>query len=253
MTENTGSRLVSVLTLAVALMLLPGTARAADEQLVDVDKTVETARQALSVASTPEERTEASQALGCALLRKPDAEAKAEAADLFKSNMASAGENRARAGYYLALRELHRNGEAAELVSSLKAGGTKDNVTIPPCKILDSPLTAALNDYVRAIDPNAPLRMTDMVMRPEIIHQVPPVVPQQARRLRRFAGMVILEAIIDREGKVENVVRVLKGQPMGLTESAADCLRQWRFKPATLNGEPVKVFYVLTINFQIGH
>jgi outer membrane biosynthesis protein TonB len=47
-------------------------------------------------------------------------------------------------------------------------------------------------------------------------------------------------------------VRSLEGLPHGLTESAMAAVRQWVFSPATLAGEPVKVYYVLTVNFTIG-
>jgi TonB family protein len=61
---------------------------------------------------------------------------------------------------------------------------------------------------------------------------------------------VILEAIIDEEGNVGNT-RVLKGLPMGLDKAAMDAVQTWKFKPATLEGRPVKVYYVLTVNFRV--
>ncbi|PYQ26205.1 MAG: hypothetical protein DMF56_25500 [Acidobacteria bacterium] len=62
--------------------------------------------------------------------------------------------------------------------------------------------------------------------------------------------MVILEAVIDRNGNVTEA-RVLKGLPFGLEQSALDAIKKWRFKPGTLNGQPVPVYYNLTINFQL--
>ena len=44
---------------------------------------------------------------------------------------------------------------------------------------------------------------------------------------------------------------MLKGLPMGLEESAVDAIKTWRFKPATLNGKPVMVYYNLTVNFKL--
>ncbi len=44
-------------------------------------------------------------------------------------------------------------------------------------------------------------------------------------------------------------MRVLKALPMGLDHAAVDAVKKWRFKPATLNGRPVNVYYVLTVNF----
>jgi protein TonB len=61
---------------------------------------------------------------------------------------------------------------------------------------------------------------------------------------------VIVEAIIDENGRVTNV-KVLKGLPMGLDRSAVEAVQRWRFKPAMFQGRPVKVYYVLTVNFQV--
>ena len=46
-------------------------------------------------------------------------------------------------------------------------------------------------------------------------------------------------------------VKVLKGLPMGLDQAAAEAVKKWRFKPATLNGKPVDVYYNLTVNFTL--
>jgi protein TonB len=62
--------------------------------------------------------------------------------------------------------------------------------------------------------------------------------------------VVIVEAIIDKNGNVTNV-RVLKPLPMGLDQAAVDAVENWKFKPATLNGKPVDVFYNLTVNFRL--
>ena len=55
---------------------------------------------------------------------------------------------------------------------------------------------------------------------------------------------------IDTAGNVTNV-RVLKGLPMGLDKAAVEAVQRWKFKPATLEGKAVKVYYVLTVNFQV--
>jgi outer membrane biosynthesis protein TonB len=38
---------------------------------------------------------------------------------------------------------------------------------------------------------------------------------------------------------------------MGLSEKAVEAVRKWRFEPATLNGEPVAVYYNFTLNFRL--
>jgi protein TonB len=69
-------------------------------------------------------------------------------------------------------------------------------------------------------------------------------------RQARVQGVVILQAIIDTVGNVTEV-RVLKGLPEGLAESAVTTVRTWKFKPATLEGKPVPVYYNFTINFSL--
>jgi protein TonB len=93
------------------------------------------------------------------------------------------------------------------------------------------------------------LRVGGAISKPEVVNKVNPVYTEAARRAR-IQGVVIVEAIIDKQGNVTNV-RVLKALPMGLDQAAVDAVKKWRFKPATLNGRPVNVYFVLTVNFQL--
>ena len=87
------------------------------------------------------------------------------------------------------------------------------------------------------------------VMPPVVLNHVEPVYPIAARRAR-ISGMVTIEAVIDREGVVKDA-RVLKPLPFGLSEAALDAVRQWKFRPGTLEGKPVDVKFNLTINFHL--
>lgn len=87
------------------------------------------------------------------------------------------------------------------------------------------------------------------VKAPVVISSVNPAYPEEAREAR-ISGIVILEAVIDHTGIVKEV-RVLKPLLHGLSEAAADAVKQWIFKPATLNGEAVDVLFNLTINFNL--
>ena len=106
------------------------------------------------------------------------------------------------------------------------------------------PSTASAQDGVQA-----PLKVGDGVTRPEILAHVFPLYTEAARKAK-VEGTVIVEAIIDPDGSIKKVT-ILKGQPMGLSLSAMESVCGWRFKPATLKGEPVKVHYVLTVNFSV--
>lgn len=94
-----------------------------------------------------------------------------------------------------------------------------------------------------------PLRVGGDVTRPEIISEPPPVYTELARKAR-VQGTVIVDAIIDTEGNVANA-HVLKGLPMGLAQAALDAVQKWKFKPATLKGKPVNVYYTLIVNFKL--
>jgi TonB family protein len=108
---------------------------------------------------------------------------------------------------------------------------------------------AALAQAQEATPASPPYRVGDGVSRPELISATHPVYTELARR-NRVTGTVIVEAIINEQGGIENV-RVLKGQPMGLDQAAVDAVKTWKFKPAMKDGKPVKVYYVLTVNFQL--
>jgi outer membrane biosynthesis protein TonB len=93
------------------------------------------------------------------------------------------------------------------------------------------------------IDPSdpQPLRAEGKVTRPVPIYQPKPDNPGNG-------GQVVLEAVIDEDGCVRGA-KLLKGEgaPASVSLKAAS---HWVFKPATLDGNPVRVFYVLTFNFQ---
>ena len=94
-----------------------------------------------------------------------------------------------------------------------------------------------------------PLRVGGDVKAPVIINKVEPIYSEEARRAR-ISGIVIVEAMIDKNGDVRDAT-VLKPLPFGLDQAALDAVRQWKFRPATLNGEPVDVVFNMTVNFKL--
>jgi periplasmic protein TonB len=87
------------------------------------------------------------------------------------------------------------------------------------------------------------------VSRPVLRTGQPPRFPQIGRHAR-IQGDVILQAVIDERGRVSDV-RVLRGLPMGIDQAAVDAVQSWIFEPAKLNGRPVRVYYTLTVKFQL--
>jgi protein TonB len=94
-----------------------------------------------------------------------------------------------------------------------------------------------------------PVRVGGDVKAPVAITRIDPTYTEVARKAR-ISGIVIIEAIIDRNGDVTDA-RVLKGLPLGLDDSALNAVKRWKFRPGTLNGQPVPVIYNLTVNFQL--
>lgn len=98
-------------------------------------------------------------------------------------------------------------------------------------------------------EPEGPIHVGGDVTKPEKVSAPQPQYTEIARKAR-IQGVVIVQAIIDKQGAVTNV-KVLKGLPMGLSEQAVEAIKKWKFKPATLNGKPVDVYYNLTVNFRL--
>lgn len=92
------------------------------------------------------------------------------------------------------------------------------------------------------------VRVSGGVIEGNLVHKVVPPYPPLAKTAR-IQGTVVLHAIISKQGNVENLT-VQSGHPM-LVQSAMDAVRQWKYKPYILNGEPVEVETTVTVNFNL--
>ena len=84
---------------------------------------------------------------------------------------------------------------------------------------------------------------------PRVISRSLPTYPSAARS-SGTEGTVILRTIVEKDGRVSDI-EVVKDLPFGLGDAAADAVRRWRFAPATLNGQPISVYYTVTVNFKL--
>ncbi len=107
-------------------------------------------------------------------------------------------------------------------------------------------LSSALGSHSN--QPAAPVPIGGEVTSVQLISSVPPVYPQLARA-QRVSGEVKIDALIDESGRVTGM-KVVTG-PVMLHQAAMDALRQWKYKPATLNGKPVSMHLVVTIQFRL--
>jgi protein TonB len=96
---------------------------------------------------------------------------------------------------------------------------------------------------------HAPMRVGGKVQAAKLVRQVTPVYPPLARQAR-ISGVVILEAVISRNGVIESL-QVMSGHPL-LTPAAIDAVRQWVYQPTLLNGAPVEVVTRIDVNFKLG-
>jgi protein TonB len=95
--------------------------------------------------------------------------------------------------------------------------------------------------------PPAPVvRVGGVIREPKKVKDVAPVYPPVALAAR-VQGIVILEAMLTPQGRVEEV-KVLRGVPV-LDQAAIDAVRQWAYTPTLVGGVPVSVVMTVTVNF----
>jgi protein TonB len=92
------------------------------------------------------------------------------------------------------------------------------------------------------------IRVSQGVTQGMILRKVQPAYPPLARQAR-IQGPVVLQAEIGKDGSIQNL-RLISGHPM-LAPAAIEAIKQWKYKPYILNGEPVEVETTITFNFTL--
>lgn len=95
-----------------------------------------------------------------------------------------------------------------------------------------------------------PVRIASGVVVGRLIKKVAPTYPEEARSWGQ-AGSVVLSALIAEDGTMKELY-ISQPAGLGLDEAAIEAVRQWRYKPYTLQGQPVQVETQITINFTMG-
>lgn len=90
------------------------------------------------------------------------------------------------------------------------------------------------------------IRVSEGVQAARLIHKVAPVYPSIAKQAG-VSGVVKIEAIIARDGTIRKL-EVHSGHPL-LIKPAMDAVKQWRYRPTILNGEPVEVLTQVEVRF----
>jgi periplasmic protein TonB len=152
--------------------------------------------------------------------------------------------------------------QPAQIPRGIHIGGNEDSTQLPgPGPYIPGLMTgvgnsdglSVLGSGTRPIMPVVPapiahtLRLSHM-SEGDLIRKVQPIYPPLARSAR-IQGTVVLQAVISKQGTIENL-RLLSGHPM-LAPAAIDAVRQWRYRAYILNGEAVEVETQITVNFSL--
>ena len=92
------------------------------------------------------------------------------------------------------------------------------------------------------------VRISQGVSKSLLIYRIEPTYPPVAREAH-IQGVVVLAAIIDKDGNIQNL-QVVSGHPM-LAPAAIEAVKQWRYKPFLLSGQPLEVETAVTVTFQL--
>src|SRR6202167_1251664 len=99
----------------------------------------------------------------------------------------------------------------------------------------------------KAVNPQR-IRVSQGVSTGLLVRKVNPTYPPLARQAR-IAGTVVLQAEISKTGDIQNL-HLISGHPM-LAPAAIEAVKQWKYKPYLLNGEPVEVETTVQVNFTL--
>ena len=96
--------------------------------------------------------------------------------------------------------------------------------------------------------PSSRIRQGGNVQVAKLVNRVQPVYPEEARK-NRIQGTVRLHVILGKDGTVQQL-EVMSGHPL-LQQASLDAVRQWRYQPTLLNGEPVEVDTTIDVIFTL--
>jgi periplasmic protein TonB len=85
--------------------------------------------------------------------------------------------------------------------------------------------------------------------KPALLSKTEPEYSEEARKAK-IQGTVSLSIVVTASGQVTSV-RVIRSLGLGLDERAAEAVRQWKFRPATVDGKPVATQAVVEVNFRL--
>jgi TonB family protein len=84
-----------------------------------------------------------------------------------------------------------------------------------------------------------------------ILQRVPPIYPPSARAAH-ISGTVVIQAVVGKDGTIHDA-KVVSSPDDSLSQAALDAVRQWRYQPYLLNGEPAAVMTTINLEFTLNH
>jgi TonB family protein len=135
------------------------------------------------------------------------------------------------------------NGEPVNVATTVTVNFVlSDN---PPRKVIGD-VSVPLNPDAGSTEPR--VRVSEGVMRALRIQQIDPVYPPLALQTK-IEGVVIMKEFINASGDIESL-QLISGHPM-LVQSTIEAVKQWKYKPYLLNGEPVAVESLVRVSFAL--
>ena len=119
-------------------------------------------------------------------------------------------------------------------------------VAAPPFAAQDASPSPTFNS-ADAPKPRKKIRVSEGVSEGSLVHKVKPEYPPEAKK-KHIKGDVILRINIDTQGNVTGA-SLVKGEP-AFAVAAMDAVKQWKYKPYLLNGEPIEVETTATVKFK---
>jgi len=101
-----------------------------------------------------------------------------------------------------------------------------------------------------AVEPERVMKLSAAAAEDSLVRRVEPNYPKAARE-QQIEGHVVLEVHIGRDGGVQEI-KLVSGPEM-LAQAATDAVKQWRFKPRSVDGRKVEMQTNVTLNFRLPH
>jgi len=132
------------------------------------------------------------------------------------------------------------------------SGNLRQSITMDLGEVLQEVI---VHGHKPAENPQAPrpaprrIRVGGMVQAAKLVSQVKPEYPEALQK-KGVEGTVILHAVIGTSGQILSLAPVNDADPV-LTKASMDAVRQWRYSPTLLNGDPVEVVTTISVDFRL--